>query len=266
MAASRQTTYTVEAYNVSHASENKIHDDTVAKKLGFTGGLVPGVEVFAYATHLAVQAYGRAWLETGEMSVRFYKPVYDGRMATVTAVESSGGLELKVESEGVLCATGTAALGDGTKQAPDLGSFREGSPPIDRPPADESSLADGAVLGTQPYVLTQERSLAYLEDVRERDELYIRDGLVHPGLLLRLCNSCLRENVVLAPWIHTGSAIRNFASAKVGDALAARGVVTRNYEKKGHRLVDLDIILTANGKTVLSRVLHTAVYKLRHLV
>ena len=52
--------YTVEAYNLSHASENKIHDDSVAQKLGFAGGLVPGVEVYAYACHPVVRRWGRA--------------------------------------------------------------------------------------------------------------------------------------------------------------------------------------------------------------
>ena len=41
MTTTQGTTYTVEAYNLSHASENKIHDDAVARKLGFSGGLCP---------------------------------------------------------------------------------------------------------------------------------------------------------------------------------------------------------------------------------
>jgi hypothetical protein len=53
-------TYAVEAYNLSHASENKIHDEAIARKLGFSGGLVPGVEVYAYACHLPVARWGRA--------------------------------------------------------------------------------------------------------------------------------------------------------------------------------------------------------------
>src|SRR5512136_3063045 len=61
MSALKPTTYRVEAYNLSHASENKIHDDAVAQKLGFVGGLVPGVEVYAYACHPAVERWGRAW-------------------------------------------------------------------------------------------------------------------------------------------------------------------------------------------------------------
>ena len=40
--------YRVSAYNTSKHSENKIHDDTVARKYGFSGGLVPGVDVLAY--------------------------------------------------------------------------------------------------------------------------------------------------------------------------------------------------------------------------
>ena len=264
---SRTATYSVEAYNVSHASENKIHDDAVAKKLGFTGGLVPGVEVFAYATHPVVAKFGRAWLERGRMEARFQKPLYDGHMATVTATETASGLDLKLESDGVLCATGSATLGAAGTAPPAIESYALRLPPAEaaRPPADEASLATGTVLGIQPFVLTKARSDTYLTDVRETLELYAREGLAHPGLLLRLCNSVLRENVKLQPWVHTGSKVQNFSSARIGDELSARGRVVQNYERKGHRLVDLDIILVANGKTVLAHVLHTAVYKLRHL-
>lgn len=267
MTAMRQTTYTVKAYNLSHASENKIHDDSIAKKLGFTGGLVPGVEVFAYATHPVVAKYGRAWLERGRMEARFFKPLYDGHMATVTATESGDALELKLESDSVLCATGTASMGGAGAAAPALSGYqRQLAPALDkRPPADETSLAEGTVLCTEPIVLTAERSAEYLKDVREANVLFAREGIAHPGLLLRLCNSALRENVKLAPWVHTGSKVQNFALARVGDALSARGRVVQNYERKGHRLVDIDIVLVANDKTVLAHVLHTAVYKLRHL-
>ena len=46
--------YRVEAFNTAKASENKIHDDAVARRFGFRGGLVPGVDVYAYMTHLPV--------------------------------------------------------------------------------------------------------------------------------------------------------------------------------------------------------------------
>jgi hypothetical protein len=113
--------------------------------------------------------------------------------------------------------------------------------------------------------MTREYTAGYLRDVRETDAIYAREGLAHPGALLRLCNLALRENVVLPPWIHTGSKVANFAAARVGDEVAVRARVAANYEKKGHRLVDLDALVIANGRTVVARVLHTAVYQLRQL-
>ena len=38
----RLETWRLEAYNAAKQSENKMHDDTVANRFGFSGGLVPG--------------------------------------------------------------------------------------------------------------------------------------------------------------------------------------------------------------------------------
>jgi acyl dehydratase len=260
-----EPSYTVEAYNLSHASENKIHDDAVAQKLGFSGGLVPGVEVYAYACHPAVRRWGRAWLEHGQMECRFLKPVYDGHLAVVTGKDSDGRLDISVNSQNVLCATGEASMPKGTPEAPPIHAYELRVPPADRPPADERTLATGNWLGTRPYQLTPDIATQYLRDVREADPIYSSEGLAHPGLLLRLCNLALRENVVLQPWIHTGSKVTNFAVAHVGDELSARARVAANYDRKGHRMVDLDVALIANGRTVLAHVLHTAAYRLRQL-
>src|SRR5262245_29283854 len=106
---------------------------------------------------------------------------------------------------------------------------------------------------------------SYLRDVRESDPLYAREGLVHPGAVLRLCNLALKENVALPPWIHVGSRVANFAVARVGDELSVRPRVDANYEQNAHRLVDLDALHHAKGGRVIARVLHTAVYQLRQL-
>src|ERR1700741_3720962 len=105
---SRLETYRVEAYNTAKLSENKMHDDTVAKRFGFSGGLVPGVDVMAYMMHLPVARWGRAFLERGLIEARFVKPVYDGEIANVTAEESDGVLSIEVESRGEFCASGSA--------------------------------------------------------------------------------------------------------------------------------------------------------------
>src|ERR1700691_2075959 len=116
--------YHVSAYNTAKSSENKIHDDATAKRFGFKGGVVGGVYVYSYMSHLPVQRWGRAWLERGTGEARFGKPVYEGDIAEITAVEDADGMSLQVNSGGVLCATGRAGLPDAAPALPLLAEFQ----------------------------------------------------------------------------------------------------------------------------------------------
>jgi hypothetical protein len=58
----------------------------------------------------------------------------------------------------------------------------------------------------------------------------------------------------------SGSTIQQITPGHVGDELTLRAKVTGNYDKKGHKLVDLDCLVMANGKTALARIQHTAIY------
>ena len=111
MTTAAELRHEVSAYNLSAASENKIHDDSVAKKFGFEGGLVPGVEVYAYMTHLPVTHFGPDWLTRGGAEARLRKPVYDGRQAVAAAtIEADGALAMTVKMDDLLCATGRADM------------------------------------------------------------------------------------------------------------------------------------------------------------
>ena len=251
--------YRVQAYNTAKESENKIHDDAVAARFGFTGGLVPGVDVYAYMTHLPVARWGRAWLERGTAECRFGKPVYDGEIAEVAATDTPDGMSIAVTSCGESCASGAAGLPAG-QAPPNLADYPASAVPEFRPPANEASLAVGRWLSARPVHATPEFAAKYLLDVREAAPLYAAEGLVHPGLVLRLCNWALGHNVVLGPWIHVGSKVRNFAAARVGDALNVRARVSGNYMHKGHKFVELDALVVANGTTAVAHVTHTAIY------
>ncbi len=257
--------YRVSAYNTAHDSDNKIHDGAFARRLGFGGGMVPGVAVYGYMTHLPVMRWGRAWLERGTAECRFFKPVYDGDIATVTASMSDGVLDISVESRGEACATGRAALPDAQPAVPSLGLFPLVPQHTERPPADEASLAVETWLGIEPYPIAPEASARYLADLRETAPIYAEQGLIHPALILQSCNLVLNRNVVLGPWVHTGSRIQNFAAASVGDTLSVRARITGNYEHKGHRFVELDALVLAGDSIPIAHVAHTAIYQLRHV-
>lgn len=257
--------YRVSAFNTAHDSENKIHDDAVARRFGFGGGLVPGVDVYGYMTHLPVMRWGRAWLERGTAECRFFKPVYDGDIANVTASENSSALDISVESRGEVCATGRAALPDARPIAPALDLFPKVPQRAERRAADEVSLAAETWLGIDPYPITPEMAARYLADSAETAAIYADEGLVHPRDILRGCNFVLSRNVLLGPWIHTGSRVQHLGAAAVGDRLSVRARITGNYQHKGHRFVELDAVVLANETTAIAHIAHTAIYRPRQV-
>lgn len=255
--------YRVQARNLSHASENRIHDDSVARRFGFEGALVPGVEVYAYMSHVAIARWGRDWLERGTAECRFLKPVYDGSSVAVSATETGEALAITLESRGVTCATGSAALAVGERATIAAPNAAPIPPPDERLDADEKSLAVGQRMSSSPMQLTRARLEQYLADIGETEALYAREHLIHPAIALRLANSALKENVKLGPWIHAASAIQHCELARADVTLAAHAAVAANYERKGHRLVELDVVVVADGTRAVGQVRHTVIYRLR---
>src|SRR5262245_43665323 len=182
----QRSEYTVSAYITASAAENKIHDDRVATRFGFRGGLVPGVDVFAYMTQPIVARWGRSWLERGSAAVRFLQPVYDGEEASIIADATDSALDIEVRNPaGALCATANAGLPAAVAPLPDLGNYPLKALPAHRPPASPESLTPGTVLGSLISGFHAERAPEYLEDVRESLPIYREQRIAHPGYLLR---------------------------------------------------------------------------------
>jgi len=173
-------------------------------------------------------------------------------------------MAIRVESDGVHCAEGSATH-EGERVRPQEYGMPALLPPEIRPAADERSLAEGTLLGIQPLRISAEYAADYLLDVGETNPLYADENLAHPGIVLRLCNQALVQNVVLGPWIHVGSTVRNFSAACVGDTLSVSARVTANYERKGHRFVDLDVLVLAEERPI-AQILHVAIYRPRQVV
>ena len=257
--------YEVNAFNTATASENKIHDDAMARRFGFRGGLVPGVEVFAYMAHMPVARWGRNWLERGQAECRFLKPVYDGAVARVTATEDGDALELSVTSAQDRCATGRAFIPAERRVAPPIDALPIATPPSERPAANETSLAPGRALGITPVTIDRAMLGNYLDDIRETEPIYRTEGLVHPGQILRLANQALVQNVVLGPWIHVGSKLRNYAAVHVGQQLTLRSRITSNAVSKGHAIVEFDAIVVADGERSVAEITHVAIWRPRQV-
>jgi acyl dehydratase len=105
----------------------------------------------------------------------------------------------------------------------------------------------------------------YLDDIRETEPIYRTEGLVHPGQILRLANQALVQNVVLGPWIHVGSKLRNYAAVHVGQQLTLRSRITSNAVSKGHAIVEFDAIVVADGERSVAEITHVAIWRPRQV-
>jgi acyl dehydratase len=261
--------YHVKARNTSSSSENKIHDEQIARQYGFRGALVPGVTVYAYLTHPLVEAFGAGWLERGTANVRFLKPIHDGeevRLAGVVTARDARSLSATVTATttvGGECATLSATLPAGSPVPVNLAVYPAAPLPADRPLATRDHLASLDALGTPVNPYDEERAAEYLERVSDGLALYRgARGWVHPGFFLDQANKALSLNVRMSPWIHVGSVVRHLGGAKIGETLSTRGKVRSLFEKKGREFVEADLVLVAGERRAIAHVLHTAIYRL----
>lgn len=232
----------VRAVNTVVQSENKIHDDQVAAKYGFRAGLVAGTTVYGYMT-APIAAAMPEWLERGSMKLRLIEPFYDGDEVIVRAdVDDQEAIRVTAERpDGQVCAQATGNIRHDSRTAP--APYAEApAPPIDqRPAGTRDTLVPGALLGT----------------------LVLRLDTADPGRLLQLSNDILVRNFRLEPWIHTGSEIDNWGVAQAGEEITVRGRIHDRFERKGHELVAIDVMLLASGGRPIQTVRHTAIYKVR---
>lgn len=259
-------TWKLTAFNNATDSENRIHADDVARDYGFRGGLVPGVTVYAYVTHPAVEAIGPEWIETGGADVRFLAPCYDGNEVTVSAEPSTDdGFALSALSVGDICASGHAWAGSRGSEPPDAADYSAGPLEGGRIEPEMSPLRAmiGKPLGALDYPFDKAKSDAYLESVRETLPIYSERGWAHPGFILSTVNFQFAASVSLGPWIHAGSEVQHFSAVEYGDQVSVRSNVADVFERKGHEFVDIDVAIFANGDRPIASVAHRSIYKIR---
>jgi len=249
----------VTARNTARSSPNKMHDDDVARSYGFSGGLVPGVTIFAWMCGPALDAFGPPWLERGRIAVRFSRPVYEGDDVRVEGVVEAGGLALSVRAREEVTATGSAAL-DADPAPGETAAFVRVPLPADPAAASPEALSPGLALGTVDATFQAERAREYLASIGADHPVPVSAAAAHPGWLLLFANLALSNNVVLSPWIHVSSDVTLHSSATDCERVSALSRVAEEYERKGHRFVELDVAIVASDDRPVASIRHVAIY------
>jgi acyl dehydratase len=97
-----------------YSGPGNIHSDLeVARRTGLDATIAQGMMTLAYASELMTQVCGPAWLEQGEISVKFTKPVFAGDTVVVRAEPREGGFEVSATNQdGDTLMVGEARLRD----------------------------------------------------------------------------------------------------------------------------------------------------------
>jgi hypothetical protein len=166
--------------------------------------------------------------------------VYDGDDVTVTGTEREGGLDLALhDPAGELCASGRAELAEVEPVTVDA----YGAAPLPAAVA-APDFALGEVLGTLAVPAMELPDHAW------------------PA---RLANAVLTANVALPPWMHVESRTRHLAPATAGQPVTVRAFVAGLWERRGHRFVDLDVLVLDGSGRPLAQLRHIAIYELAQL-
>jgi acyl dehydratase len=247
------------ARNFAVASENKIHSDAIAKRLGFTGALVPGVTVFGHLTWPLTAKLGTRWLESSWVTTRFIKPAYDGERLTITNQEAGGKLQTECHNaEGVLLANLACTL---EKSPPPIDARAKvfGSAPAERVEITWDSVHVDEPFPTYLWKPDAAHNLDYAARLDDTTTIF-QEGVLHPHAILSQANQALVRRFIMPAWIHTGSEIRFRKLLHVGDEIEARAVPIEKWEKKGHQFIKLYIAYLLHGQ-VATEIYHTAIFR-----
>jgi hypothetical protein len=237
--------FRVTAHNSAPDSENKIHDDSVAKSYGFRGGLVPGITVYGYMVPAILERWGRDWLEHGSIAFRLHAPCYQGD----AVVSRCDGQSVRAEHEnGLLYAAGVVGIGDNAGAAT-IFPMHPVPETDQRPIASAQTVVPGRPLGSI------------------RQALDVKDESAIPERLLRMANEILMRNFRMGPWIHAGSETRHHRLAGCGEELTVCGVIQECFERKGRNFSVAALEMSGNEGAgqprLVAAVRHTFIYDLQ---
>ncbi len=254
-------TYSVQSFNDAEESENRIHSDEMAQRLGFEGALVAGVVVFGHMTYLPIKTWGREWLTDNQAEVKFLKPAYDGQLLEISYEQHGSGNETKCHNpSGVLLApmtdrSGKVEVNPSHKLAPSTS-------PIVREEISWHNLIVDQPAPAFQWFADRETNDQLCDQLRDDQDIYIGDKVcVHPFWILRQCNAAFSRSFILPAWLHVGSNITFHKPLLVDQDIEVRMVPVKKWQRKGHEFVTLYISFIVDGE-VYVEVDHTSIFKI----
>jgi len=182
---------------VNPAQQGSIHDDAVARKLGFRGGTIAGSIHMEQFPPLLLRAFGPRWYESGNLSLYFLNATLDREPVRALVDLPPQGVtdaqvRLRMEREdGMRVAEGSASVGTPDEPSALRRRLREL-----RAPGELRLLAGlepGVTMGPRAARIEPEQLRERLETITEPLPEYAEQDVVTPTLLVQLLRACEAE-------------------------------------------------------------------------
>jgi hypothetical protein len=242
-----------------HRTNNVVHDDAEARKLGFKAGLITGTTTYAYLTRPAVAHLGKAWFEQTQNTIKLKAPTFEGETLTARLVSSPpDACEVELTDDAGVRATLSCQKLDQLTSPAEIPAEPLNT---DRPKLTAALIPTGKVLGTLRDPLDEAECLAYLEQVEDPHAIYRERKIAHPGQLLHLANEVMMNNFTLGPWFHAKSEIINRRAIKMGTPIEVRSRVVETSDRNGNKLATIDFNWVLPEGTAAMSARHSIVYE-----
>lgn len=225
--------------NPAQQAAGSIHNDAVAKKLGFRGGTIAGSLHMEQFPPVLERAFGLRWWETGSLSLYFTNATLHEEPVRCAVCRPGAGDDVQVEvwmdrENGARVCEGTASVG-----SPDEPTALRTRIANLRPPGDVrilSGLEPGTRMGPVPARVRPEDQVARLAVITEPLEAYKADApwggpIPTPALLARV----LRRPESTLALSNARGTVGLFGAIELRN-LAGPAFVDREYEASGEVL------------------------------
>lgn len=232
-------------------SDQGIHSDDAARRLGFAGGFVPGVSLYAHVVAELLRQ-GVDWLREGSVAYRFRLPVYDDEAVRFSV--DAGSFAIASPGEGEVRASGSLGIADAPLVVPRRAPLKPPPAPLGEP----SQIGVPLRIEVTP---PPDRIDAALTASGEYDWREGGRTMLPVSLWLNPID-LLRAHYEAPLTIHAGGRVWHHAPAYAGETVVKRGVITGFEERRGNRLVTFVVALETGDGRSLATVEHTSVYEL----
>ncbi len=231
--------------------KGSVHDDEVARRMGYRAALVPGAFLYGHFSRVAVELWGQRWIEAGSMGASFRRPVYNGDAVTITVTPGPGAGRLGLVLVG---ADGQNAADGWISPAEEMPVPRLDAWPLRAVTDARPAIIPGAELvgltgATPASVLTDAELTQSRADFAEAHPIYQAEGLAHPGFLMRRAmfevNASFRWP---GPVVLTACDAQHFAPVRPGMRIETSSVIAEVFERRGKHYVVTDELMLADGR------------------